>query len=161
MIDRESVIEHSVEAYLRSQLFTIRQYPASKVVMLDAYPDDARMSKPLDKNYIAIGWAADDGGKDAEIGTTAKRRKYTFDFYVFGISRVWAKNLASVIRYSLEADGVISLTDPVGGGNVGYVDIDFVSAQQAVTPNPRPWQENAWITRLRVEDSYYSSARGG
>jgi hypothetical protein len=159
MIDRETVIERSVEAYLRNQLFTIRGYPTDRVIMLDAYPDNDRQSTRLDANYIAIGWSADDGGIQAELGSPLKRRRYTFDFYVFGISRVWGKNLASVIRYSLEADGTINLLDPADGSEIGYVDVDFVSAQQAIVPNPRPWQHNAWITRLRVED-YFSSAQG-
>lgn len=161
MIDRETIIEKSVESYLRNQLYTVRHYPTDKVVMLDAYPTNDRMQSPLDVNYVAIGWTTDDGGHDAELGSPLKRRLYTFDFYVFGISRVWGKNLASVIRYSLESDGVIDLLDPVDGETtVGHVDVDFVSMQQAVTPNPRPWQENCWMTRLRVED-YYSSAAAG
>lgn len=139
----------------------IRGYPTDKVVMLDSYPSTERMLKPLNANYIAIGWTTDDGGHDAELGSSLRRRLYTFDFYVFGVSRVWGKNLASVIRFSLEADQVIDLLDPSDGQTViDHVDVDFVSMQQAVTPNPRPWQEFSWITRLRVED-YYSSAMGG
>lgn len=161
MIDRETIIERSVEGYLRNQLYTVRSYPQDRVVMLDAYPDDQRMTKPLDKNYVAIGWSADDGGRQAELGSALKRRLYTFDFYVFGTSRVWGKNLASVIRFSLESDQSIDLIDPTDGATViGHVDVEFVSAQQAVVRNPRPWEENCWITRLRVED-FYSSAGGG
>jgi hypothetical protein len=161
LIDRESIIERSIESYLRNQLFTVRGYPVDRVVMLDAYPDSERMSRPIDKNYIAIGWSADDGGRDAELGSSLRRRLYTFDFYVFGVSRVWGKNLASVIRFCLESDQSIELLDPSDGQTViGHVDVDFVSAQQAVTNNPRPFEENCWITRLRVED-YYDSSLGG
>jgi hypothetical protein len=161
VIDRATVIEHSIESYLRNQLFTVRGYPTDRVVMLDAYPDNERMSRPLDKNYIAIGWSADDGGRDAELGSSLRRRLYTFDHYIFGVSRVWGKNLASVIRFSLESDQAIDLLDPSDGQTViGYVDVDMVSVQQAVTNNPRPFEENCWITRLRVSD-IYSSAVGG
>jgi hypothetical protein len=160
MIDRETVIERSIESYLRNQLYTVRGYPTDKVIMLDAYPTNTRMTQPLDANYVAIGWSTDDGGRQAELGSSLKRRLYTFDFYVFGVSRVWGKNLASVIRFSLESDNTINLLDPSDGvTEIGWVDVDYVSMQQAVTPNPRPWQENCWITRLRVED-YYSSASG-
>jgi hypothetical protein len=160
MIDRESIIERSVELYLRNQLYSIRHYPEDKVVILDAYPTGDRMAKPIDKNYIAIGWSADDGGRQAELGSSLKRRLYTFDFYVFGVSRIWGKNIASVVRFSLESDGVINLIDPSDGSTIlGYVDVDFVSAQQVIPNNPRPWEENAWVTRLRVED-YYDSSGG-
>ena len=98
MIDRESVIERSIDVYLRRQLFAARGYPQDKVEILDAYPTNDRMSAPLDKNYIAIGWSTDDGGRQAELGTSFKRRIYTFDFYVFGTNRVWGKNLT--IRHS-------------------------------------------------------------
>jgi hypothetical protein len=161
MIDRESVIERSIDVYLRQQLFAARGYPQDKVEILDAYPTNDRMSAPLDKNYIAIGWSTDDGGRQAELGTAFKRRIYTFDFYVFGTNRVWGKNLASVIRFSLESDQVINLLDPRDGETViDHVDVDYVSTQQAVTRTPRPWEENCWITRLRVED-YYDSSSGG
>jgi hypothetical protein len=167
MIDRESIIEMSVVTFLRTQLFDVRGYTQEdgghsrrSVQLLDKYPDNERMSKPLDRNYIAIGWSADDGGRQAELGSPLKERKYTFDFYTFGISRVWGKNLASVIRYSLESDQVIDLLDPVTSDVMGHVDVDFVASQQQVTSTPRPWEENVWVTRLRVID-YYSSASGG
>src|SRR5439155_20947328 len=97
MIDRESVIERSVDMYLRNQLFNVRGYPTEKVEILDAYPTNQVMTGPLDKNYIAIGWNTDDGGRQAELGSSLKRRVYTFVFYVFGTNRVWAKIVASVI----------------------------------------------------------------
>lgn len=161
MIDRESIIERSVDTYLRQQLFNVRGYPTDKVQILDAYPTNTQMLGPLDKNYIAIGWSTDDGGRQAELGSSLKRRVYTFDFYVFGTNRVWGKNLASVIRFSLESDQVIGLLDPRDGTTViDHVDVDYVSSQQAVSRTPRPWEENCWITRLRVED-YYDSSAGG
>lgn len=164
MIDRESVIEASVIAYLRTQLFDVRGYPQDdtrrSVRILESYPDNERMLKPLDRNYIAVGWSADDGGRQAELGSSLKERKFTFDFYTFAISRVWGKNLASVIRYSLESDQVIDIIDPPTGNVIGHVDVDFVASQQSVTSTPRPWEENAWVTRLRVID-YYSSSSGG
>lgn len=161
MIDRETIIEESIEKYLSAQLFDVRGYPHERVVMLDAYPDNDRMSQPLDRNYIAIGWGADDGGRLAELGSAARTRKFTFDFYIFGISRVWARNLAAVIRYALESDGIINLIDPTSSDVMGYVDVDFAASQQVIDPVPRPWQENHWVTRLRVIDSYYLSAGGG
>lgn len=171
MIDRESKIEHSIDTYLRQQLFDVRHYPQapdpsnpqrSFITVLDAYPDNERMNKPLDANYIAIGYSADDGGKLAELGTSAKVRKFTFDFYIFAINRVWGRNLGGILRSSLESDDVIPLLDPTNGNAViDHLDVDFVSSQQAVTRTPRPWEENAWITRLRVIDNYYDSAGGG
>ena len=149
---------------MRNQLFTVRGYPNSQnrggVVILDAFPDDERMSKPLDANYISIGYQSDDGGKLAELGSPARVRDFIFDFYVFGVSRVWGKNLASVIRYSLESDMAINLYDPTSGEMLDYVDVENVSAQQLLVNDPRPWQDNCWVCRLRVHDNYYSSAGG-
>lgn len=170
MIDRGTVIEHSVETYMRQQL-AIRNYPMQRdptnpnrsyVHILDAYPDNQRMHQALDANYVAIGYSADDGGKLAELGSAAKIRKFTFDFYIFAINRVWGRNLAGVLRSSAEADEVIPLLDPTHNNAViDHVDVDFASAQPVVTRTPRPWEENAWVTRLRVIDNYYSSAGGG
>ena len=164
MIDRESLIEKSIELYMRSQLFTVRKYPQGGrrgVTFLDAYPDAKRMSKPLDCNYVAIGWSTDDGGRQAELGSSLKRRLYTFDFYVFGISRVWGKNLASVLRFSAESNQSIPIVDLSNPTTViDHVDVDYVSSQQRVSTTPRPWEENVWIVRLRVED-FYNSSNGG
>lgn len=153
-------MEKSVEEYVRNQLYVVRSYPQDRVVFLDAYPDDARMRTPLTVNSIAIGWAADDGGRQAELGSSLKRRLFTFDYYIFALSRVWGRNLASVIRSSVEADGNIDLLDPATGAVIDSVAVDYASAQQVTKPNPRPWEQNAWAVRVRVED-YYSSAMGG
>jgi hypothetical protein len=144
MIDRETVIERSTELFIRNQLFNVRGYPQGGrrgITFLDTYPDNKRMERALDSNYVAIGWSTDDGGKQAELGSSLKRRLYTFDFYVFGISRVWGKNLASVIRFSAESDQVIPLVDPADPTKViGHVDVDYCSAQQRVSATPRPWE---------------------
>lgn len=161
MIDRETLIEASIEIYCKAQLFTVRNYPADKITWLDAYPDNERMMRPLDQNYIAVGWSADDGGKQAELGSSLKVRKYTYDLFVFGVNRVWGKNLASVLRFAAETDQVIPLVDLSDGVTViDHVDIDYASVQPKVSNTPRPWEEHCWITRLRVTD-YYSSAAGG
>jgi hypothetical protein len=160
MISRDDVIERSVEVYLRNQVFGVRGYPPDRVRLLDIYPDDKRLATPLDMNYVAIGYTFDDGGRQAELGSNLKRRLHTIDFHVFGISRVWAKNLATVIRSSLESDGVINLLDPATDAVIDHVDVDYVSAQLHPVKTPRPWEENIWITRLRVED-YFDSSSGG
>lgn len=163
MIDRETIIEKSIETFVKRELFTVRGYPESGrrgLVFLDAYPDNDRMSRKLDANYIAVAWSADDGGRQAELGSALRVRKYTFDFHTFGISRVFGKNIASVIRFAAESNVVINLLDPVTGAVIDAVDVDFASVQPVVTRTPRPWEENVWVTRLRVEDWYDSSGGG-
>lgn len=162
MISREDQIERSIVDYLRAQLFTVRGYPTDRVELLDAYPDEKRMATPLAKvNYVAIGYAADDGGRNAELGTPARTRKYTYDFFVFATSRVWGRNLATVVRNCMETDMLVPILDLSTGQVVDSLQVDFASSQQIISQFPRPWQENAWITRVRVIDEYYSSAAGG
>lgn len=163
MIDRETIIESSIETFVKHELFVVRGYPQNGrrgLVFLDAYPDDQRMSKPLDSNYIAVAWSTDDGGRSAELGSPLRVRRYTFDFHTFGISRVFGKNIASVIRFAAESNGVINLIDPVSGVTLDAVDVDFASVQPVITSTPRPWEHNVWVTRLRVEDWYDSSGGG-
>lgn len=161
MISREDIIEQSVEDYLRTQLFDARGYPPDRVSLLDAYPTQTRMQQALDRNYIAIGYSFDDGGKQAELGSSLKRRLHTIDFHIFGLTRVWGRNLAAVARYALETDGNVPLKALPDETVIGALYVDFVSAQQAPVNNPRPWQENIWIVRLRVEDFYDPSGGGG
>lgn len=160
MITREAKIVQSTEDYLRHQLFTVREYPADKIEILDAFPH-GRFDGPLDKNYIATGFNFDDGGRQAELGGTLKHRVYTIEFYIFGTTSLWGTNLSSAVREALENDGGIPLKD-IGGDNPDLVIDQLLimehglRSMQVVVRDPRPWQEHTWVVQLVVED-YFDS----
>lgn len=159
MISREDCIEQSVTDYARHQIFTVRAYPADQVEMLEAFPY-TREDATLDKNLIAIGFNFDDDGEPAEMGSSLTLKLYTIQFWVFGKTNTYARNLANQLKFALNVDGCIPLMDI---GEVPPVQIDSlivrgVSAERQIIQDPAPWQEFVWTVHLKVEDLYFAAA---
>lgn len=156
-ITREDLVEQSVQDFIRRQLFDVRGYPEDQIELLDAFPYNTFRDE-LDKNYLALGFNFDDDGRQAELGSDLKTRSYTMEFFVFGISNVWGRNLANAIKFAADIDGVIPLHDY---GDLAKPEIDRLvvegsrSERQAI-PDPEPWQRHVWVTYVVVEDTYFA-----
>lgn len=164
MVTRDDKITQSVQDYVRGVLFGKLGYPADKVEMLDAFPAN-RFTGKLDKNYVAAGFNFDDGGEAGEMGSDLTHRIYTVEFFVFGMTPVWGRNIGSALRTALEQDPTIPLKD------IGESDdvIDSLTipprglrARHLPIRDPRPWEENVWVVTVNLEDYYYAavSSRG-
>lgn len=160
-ITREDYVEQSVQTYAKRQLFDVRSYPEDQIEFLDSFDDNMfdGAEEPR-KNYVAAGYDFDDDGRQAELGSDLIRRQYTFEFFVIGLSSVWAKNLAQAIKFAIEQDGIIPLLDIADAASApDWPQIDAlvlvgVSANRVVVNDPAPWQRHIWVTRVRVEDTY-------
>jgi hypothetical protein len=113
----------------------------------------------LAKNYIALGFDFDAGSQLAELGSDLLTRTYTIEFFVFGLTRTWAKNLANHIKFAIERDTTIPLMDI---SQTPPVEIDRLCVQTVRTarqpiPDPEPWQEFVWTTHAEVEDFYHAA----
>lgn len=164
MISREDAITQSVQDHLRYNLYTVIGYPESKVKIEDAF--DARLfdekygDTALDKTYIAVAYQFDDGGKGLELGSTLTQFLHTIDFLILGHTPTWGRNVAHVVKAILMTDeGTIPLKDisltpaPV----VDQLVTEEVSVQREFTYEPRPWNQFAWTTRLRLYDEVYAT----
>lgn len=157
-ITREQLIEESVKILVRAGLLA-RGYPedtgdTTGWTMMSSYQYGL---KKLDTNLITPGFDFDDGGKQFEIGSNMKERKYTFEFFIFGTTNTWAKSLANAIRFTIEQDQAIALYDvtqdpPVQTGE--WLELDMVHARREVIPDPEPWQEFVWYVVCQVTDWY-------
>lgn len=158
MIPREQLIEQSVTDYVRTAIFDEYGYSEDKVELVESF-DFSHVRETLERNIIALGFSFDDGGTQAEIGSALTTRVHTIEFFAFGITNTWARNLANVVKHVVERDGRVPLRD--------YADpakpiIDWLitytarSARQPV-PDPEPWQEYVWTTHVQVEDTYDAS----
>jgi len=157
MISREDLITQSVQSFARNQVFDVRGYPQDKVEFIESFPYDLTQ---LDRNLIAMGFNFDDDGEQAELGSDLKRRIYTIEFWVFGLTNTYARNLANVLKFALDVDGTIPLLDVA---QTPPVEIDRlvlvgVTAHRQIFPNPAPWQQFVWTTQAKVEDTYHASA---
>jgi hypothetical protein len=52
-VTREELVEQSVTDFLRYQIFTVREYPADRVELREAFIED-EFAGPLDKNYLQV-----------------------------------------------------------------------------------------------------------
>lgn len=160
-LTREQYVTQSVEDYLRNQLFDVSGYPEDQIEIKDSFTGEVR-DTPLEKNWVAAGFNFDDGGRQAETGSTLVRRIYTIEFFVFGMTATWGENLANAIREALENDLAIPIVDigqqgrpPTGEA----LEVLNVRAQREAIPDPPAWQRFTWTVRLQVEDYYDARMR--
>lgn len=154
MIDRESNIEESVTKYVRDGL--ARRGYDGHYRIIDAFP---HTQAKLETNLIAVGFNYDDGGQQAECGSTLRNRTYTLEFFVFAKTATFGRNLASVIKFQADADGIIPLLD---FGQSPPVEVDSLvvlaaHSQREPIQEPEPWQQFTWRAEVKVEDTYYAA----
>lgn len=152
-ITREQQVEESVNLLVRAAL-TERGFPGESWEMVDSYPYGL---EKLDNNLIACGFTFDDGGKQFEIGSNMKERKYTIEFFIFAKTNTLGKNFANAIKFTIENDEAIPLYDvtqqpPQATGE--WMALDSVHARRQPVPDPEPWQEFTWYVCCTVTDWY-------
>lgn len=154
---RETIVTQSVEEFLRDQLFTVRGYPETQVELLEAF--NGTLPDPASKNYVAAGFHFDEGGVQAELGSSLKTRNYIIEFIVFGIDGRWGENLASTISLALDVDGLIPLLDfsEVGKPVMDQLLVMQTSSRHEPIEKPEPWQEHVHTVTAIVQDTYYAS----
>lgn len=158
MISREDLVTQSVTDYVREAIFVDRGYPADQVELLESFPYRFNDGQFL-KNYIALGFDFDTPGEQAEMGSDLMTRTYTIEFWIFGQTNTYARNLANQVKFALERDGRIPLKDisQAGAPVIDYLIVLGASAEREAVPQPEPWQEFVWTTTGRVEDTYYAA----
>lgn len=155
MISREDKVEQSVQDYVRHKLFVERAYSADNVELLDAFPYNT-FTGELDKNYVALGFNFDDDGTQAELGSDLKVRNYTLEFFVFGQTSIWGRNLANVIKFAADNEGIIPLLDydQIAKPQIDSLVVIGTRAEKQPINNPAPHERHVWITWVTVEDHY-------
>jgi hypothetical protein len=159
-ITREDMVEQSVTDFLRNALFVERQYPAAQVQLLEAFePSRFEPMTTLDKNYVSIGFNFDDGGSQAELGSSFRRRIYTIEVWVVALTPVAGRNLANAVRDALDASGLVPLKDLTQSGTpvIDQLLVQRVRADRQPIADPRPWQENVWVVAVEILDEYYAA----
>lgn len=151
MISREQKITQSVQDHVREAL-DAKGY-AGEYDFVDSWED---VPRELVRPTIASGFDFDDEGEAAELGSDLVRRLYTVQFLVFGPTETWAKNLASVIKFAIDADGVVPLRDieQDGAPVIDHLVVAGVSSEKQQVVNPEPWQAHIWSATARLEDEY-------
>ena len=162
MITREDAIEQSVSDYVRGELVA-RGYTVAKVQVREMFPSQDERATELELTQVAIGFNFDDGGKLVEMGSDLTRRVYTIEFWTFGATPTYGRNVANVIRAIVEdAGGLVPLKDVGTAGQpvidqLQVLDEGGVRVTRQIASDPLPWDRNVWTTAVKIED-YYSPA---
>lgn len=164
MITREDQVEQSVSDYVRGVLGSIDGYGPENVELRESFPSYDERGKELTKTTIAVGFNFDDGGRHIELGSDLTLRVYTIEFWVFGLTVAWGRNLANVIRAALESgDYLIPLKAVEQEGQpvidqLVIQDERGISVQRQLARDPRPWDKYVYTTTVKVEDTYMPQA---
>lgn len=155
-ITREDLISQSVMDHAVAGI-AARGYPDSQVAFLESFP--YTMTGQLEKNLIAAGFDFDDLGEQAELGTALKRRLYTIEFFIFGMTKTYARNLANALKFVLEGDGRIPLKNiaDLSAPIIDYLIVEGASAHRQIIPDPDPFQEFVYTTTVKLYDEYYAA----
>lgn len=158
MITREDLITQSVYDYVRRQIFDVRNYPPSQVELRESFVYELD-EETFDRNIICAGFDFDDEGRQAEMGSDLKTRTYTIEFWIFGLTDTYARNLANAIKFAIDVEGTIPLMDIAQDPSVEIdkLIVEGVNVDRQIIVDPEPWQRFVWTTRVQVEDTYHAS----
>lgn len=157
MIQREDQVEQSVQNFLKGNLFGVQGYSEKLIEFEDSF-DAEKFDGDLTKNHIATGFNFDDGGADAECGSTLTIKVVTIEFFILGKDATWAKNLKNAVVSAFEEDKRVPLRAYGTVENPPIIDwlpVTNVTGQREPIPDPAPWQRFVWTVLLRLEDEYY------
>lgn len=171
MIERNLLIKKNVVSYLRDRIFNVRGYSADDVEIDESFDykrwgsAGAPGAVELVKNVISLGFSFDDGGTQAEMGSTLIQRIVTLEVFIFALTDDWGEMLGSAIQQQVLADQTIALYD-LGSSDdpsvIDYLEIpDRGSARAERVPvrDPRPWEQNLYRVVIKASDLAYAGAQ--
>lgn len=153
MISREQKITQSLQDLVREAL-NAKGY-AGEYDFVDSFDE---VPRELVRPTITSGFDFDDEGRSAEMGSDLMLRLYTVQFLVFAPTETFAKNLASIIKFAIDADGRVPLKDIGVEGQpvIDHLLVAGVSSEKQQVADPEPWQEHIWSATARLEDEYHA-----
>lgn len=155
-IERRTKVTESCKERVRAALFPT--YEAKDVSIVEALPGDDFSGK-LTQTLVATGYVFDDGGRQAEAGSDLVKYIWTVEYMVMAVSGVWGKSVADAAAAAFEIGDNVPLLD-IGGTRSPTgetVTVTYSQAQRVIVRSPRPWEENVWMTRVKLEDYFYAS----
>lgn len=157
MIDRQSMIEQSVTDFVKAGLLARGYETPQHFEIVEAFPYTASPEGGVEisRNWIAVGFNSDTDGEAAEMGSALWRRPYIFEFFIFGTSNTFSRNLAQQVKFILEGEWVpLKDLSALGTPEIDQVEVVAATADRQIVPDPLPFQEFVWTTSCTIEDVY-------
>lgn len=153
-ITREQQVVGSINLLVIASLATFGFGDA--VELLPSYPYTLQKLDPGTAK-VACGFTFDDGGKQFEMGSNMKERRYTIEFFVFAANQVLGESITDALKFSIEQDQVIPLYDVSVQPAVltgEWLELDNVHSSRQPIPDPEPWMEFTFHCHCTVTDWY-------
>lgn len=164
MISREDAIQQSVQDHLRTYLYGPPfNYPQNRVEITEGFNYDLldeKYGEGLPLTLIGVAFTFDNGGRQMEMGSSLTEYLHTIDFLILGHTPTWGRNVANVVKSIFRTEsGSIPLFDYSSPQKreIDRLEIEDVRVDREPVAQPRPWQQHAWTTRLRVRDETYAA----
>lgn len=169
-IGRNLLIKKNAVHYLRDRLFNVRGFTTEEIEIDEAFDykrwgaAGAPGAVELTKNVLSLGFTFDDGGTQAEMGSTLTLRIVTLEVFIFAISDDWGETLGGAIQQQIRADQVIPLLDLGSSDDPAVIDYlqlpdrGSVRMERVPVRDPRPWEENLFRVVAKVEDLSYAES---
>lgn len=170
MIERNLLIKKNAVHYLRDRLFNVRSYSPEDLEIDESFDytrwgaAGAPGAVELTKNVVSLGFSFDDGGTQAECGSTLIQRIVTLEVFVFGLTDDWGDTISGAIQQQFLADQGLTLLDLGSSDDPAVIDFlqipdrGSVRVERVPVRDPRPWEENLYRVVAKIEDLAYAGA---
>lgn len=162
MLLREDLVYYSILRKLKEELpefgYVLAPEEKADLLVREAWPTPEERTKELTINTLALSLAVDDGGRDAELGSTLTEYRHTIEGVVFGLELSFAFQVAQAVKHILrESDDAIPLLDfsQEGDPQIDTLRIDKVQVKHLPNNAARPWDQYVYGVACVVTDTYY------
>jgi hypothetical protein len=158
-VPRAVYVEQSVQTFIRASVLS-RGFPETQIEFRDDFEQRTlEAEKQLTKDYVAMGFNFDEGGRSLEMGSDLTEYEHHIEIFVIAQAADRGRALAYAIREDLEAAAAVPLLDILQSPPPQFdtMIVSTVKVERQVTADPLPWQEFAWLVTLVISDEFYPS----
>jgi hypothetical protein len=162
MILREDLVEMSVLRKLKEALpeygYILSPEPKADLLVKEMFPTPEERTAELKINTLAFGFNIDDGGREAEMGSTLTEYKHTLVAWVFGMEPRIARQIANSVKHIMRrSDDAIPLLNFAAEGNpqIDVLRTDKCQVMHQGNNSQRPWDQYVWTATTVLTDTYY------
>jgi hypothetical protein len=161
MILREDMVELSILRKIKQGLpafgYILAPEAGATLEVKEAFPTPEERTKELTITTLAFGFNIDDGGREAELGSTLTEYRHTLMAWIFGLEPRFARQVAQSIKHILrDSDDSVPLLnfEEEGEPQIDTLRIDKVQVQHQANSSQRPWDQYVWTSTAVVCDTY-------
>jgi hypothetical protein len=134
--------------------------PAPNVIVRESFPTPDERETPLSATTLAFGFNVDDGGEQAELGSTLTKYVHTLTAWIFALEPRFGRKVAYAIqhvcRVNLDLIPLLDFNaDPASPPQIDALNTLLVQVEHMGNNSVRPWDKYVWCAHINVRDCYY------